>query len=63
MTGEEIAQALDGKIGVDNTHHRTDQEEQEQDFQGVVNEEIQSLAQARSLCKTENAENELFGAI
>ena len=47
MARQEMAQPLYGEVGIDDAHRRADEEEKEQDFQRVIDEEVQGFAQAR----------------
>lgn len=63
MCGEIGSQPLDGEIGVDDAHHDTDTEEQQDDLDRVVNEEVDRFAQSGAALQTGETIDEPIGKL
>ena len=43
---EEVAESFNREVGIDNAHHYADEEEQQHDFQRVIDEEVERFAKS-----------------
>ena len=59
--GKAAAQFVDGKIGIDNAHDQTDRKQQEQNFDAVVDKEIDGVSRMRFGAHPEHAVDEPVG--
>ena len=54
MTDEIIPQSLNGEIGVYNAHDATDEKQQNQDLDTVIDEEVDGTAQCGGAVQSNN---------
>lgn len=56
-----MSQSIYREIGIDNAHHRTDTEQQDNDLNTIVEKEIDGAAQMRSSIQSKQIVNKPIG--